>query len=113
MTAVLANHRNVDHCQDFRHHKVATLEMALDRLPAGRADRALMLATLCSELTIGSPLEPGGPWPKRLWPSRSWGDDAVIVRVLNHVLLPLRVPSMLEESAGPDSRRAGPSGASR
>ena len=37
--------------------KVEILEMALERLPADRPDRALVLATLCSELTIGSPLE--------------------------------------------------------
>ena len=33
------------------------MEMALDRLPADDPDRALVLATLCSELSDGSPLE--------------------------------------------------------
>ena len=54
--------------------KVAILEMALDRLPGDDPDRALVLATLCAELTYGSPLErrqalaDGGPGHRRvLW----------------------------------------------
>ena len=37
--------------------KVEILEMSLARLPADNPNRALVLATLCSELTYGSPLE--------------------------------------------------------
>jgi len=37
--------------------KVDVLEMTLDRLPADDPDRAVVLATLCSELSYGSPLE--------------------------------------------------------
>jgi class 3 adenylate cyclase len=37
--------------------KVEILEMSLARLPADKPTRALVLATLCSELGIGSPLE--------------------------------------------------------
>ena len=37
--------------------KVEILELALDRLAADDPDRALVLATLCAELTYGSPLE--------------------------------------------------------
>ena len=37
--------------------KVEILEMALDRLSADHPDRALVLATLCAELTYGRPLE--------------------------------------------------------
>ena len=37
--------------------KVEVLEMALDRLPTTNPHRALVLATLCSELTFGTPLD--------------------------------------------------------
>ena len=37
--------------------KVEVLEIALDRLPADHIARALVLSTLCSELSYGSPLE--------------------------------------------------------
>ena len=37
--------------------KVEILELALERLPAENPDRALVLATLCTELTFGSGLE--------------------------------------------------------
>ena len=73
--------------------------MALDRLPADHPDRALVLATLCSELTYGSPLERRQALAdEALAIAESSGDDAIIVRVLNHVFLPLLVPSLLEQS---------------
>jgi len=77
--------------------KVDVLEMALDRLPADDPDRALVLATLCSELTYGSPLERlQALADEALSIAESTGDDATIVRVLNQVLLPTLVPSLLE-----------------
>ena len=67
--------------------KVEILEMALDRLPADHLDRALVLATLCSELAYGSPLERRQALAdEALAIAQSSGDDATIVRVLNHVL---------------------------
>jgi hypothetical protein len=76
--------------------KVGILETALDRLPADHADRALVLAALCSELTIGSPLERRQALAdEAVAIAEDNGDDAVVVRVLNHVQLPLSVPHML------------------
>ena len=77
--------------------KVEILETALERLPADHADRALVLANLCSELTIGSPLDRRRSLAEEaLAIAERAGDDAVTVRVLNHVLLPLAVPHLLE-----------------
>ena len=79
--------------------KVAVLEMALGRLPAEDPDRALVLATLCAELTLGSPLETRRALAdEAITIAKASGDDAVMVRVLNHLYFPLRVPSLLEES---------------
>ena len=79
--------------------KVAVLEMALARLPAEGPHRALVLATLCAELTLGSPLETRRALAdEAIAIANACGDDAVMVRVLNHLFLPLIVPSMLEES---------------
>jgi class 3 adenylate cyclase len=79
--------------------KVEVLEIGLGRLPAGHPDRALVLATLCSELTFGSPLDRRQALAEEAMTiARSSGDDATIVRVLNHVFLPLHVPPLLEQS---------------
>ena len=52
--AVLANHRGfVSETGTVDADKVALLEMALDRVAADHADRPLLLATLCTELTCG------------------------------------------------------------
>ena len=78
--------------------KVEILEMALDRLSADNADRALVLATLCAELAHGSPLERRQALAdEALAIAESSGDDAIIVRVLNHVFIPLQVPPLLEQ----------------
>ena len=93
--------------------KVEILEMALDRLAESDPDRALVLATLCSELAHGSPLERRQALAdEAIAIAESSGDDATIVRVLNHLHVPLQVPALLETVAGPDLRRAwsGPSG---
>ena len=77
--------------------KVETLEMALELLPADHPDRALVLATLCSELAHGSPLDRRRALAEEaIAIAEATGDDAVVVRVLNHLHLPLQVPSMLE-----------------
>ena len=69
--------------------KVEVLKMALDRLPADDPDRALVLATLCSELAHGSPLERRQALAdEAVAIAESSGDDATIVRVLNSVLPP-------------------------
>ncbi len=65
--------------------------MALDRLAPDDPDRALVLATLCAELTYGSPLERRQALAdEAIAIARSSGDDATIVRVLNTVCVPAR-----------------------
>ena len=72
--------------------------MAVDRLPFDHPDRALVLATLCSELSYGSTLERRKALAdEALVIAESSGDDATIARVVNQVLFPLLVPSMLEQ----------------
>jgi class 3 adenylate cyclase len=92
--------------------KVDTLETALDLLPATHPGRALVLATLCSELAHGSPLDRRQALAEEAVAiAESSGDDAVIVRVLNHLHVPLQVPPMLElTSPGPRRAWCGPSG---
>jgi len=78
--------------------KVEVLEIALDRLPFDHHDRALVLATLCSELSYGSTLERRKALAdEALVIAESSGDDATIARVVNQVLFPLLVPSMFEQ----------------
>ena len=73
--------------------------MALDRLPANQPDRALVLATLCSELALGSPLERRQSLAdEALAIAESSGDDASTVRVLSAVSYSLLVPSLLEQA---------------
>ena len=79
--------------------KVEILELALDLLDADAPDRALVLATLCSELAHGSPLERRQALAdEALAIAESSGDDAIVVRVLNHLYVPLQVPALLELS---------------
>ena len=78
--------------------KVEVLEIAVDRFPLDDPDRALVLATLCSELVHGSTLERRKALAdEALGIAASSGDDATIARVVNQVLFPLLVPSMLEQ----------------
>lgn len=78
---------------------IEVLELALARLPADHPDRALVLATLCQELTYGSPLDRRVALAdEALAIARSAGNDAVIVRVLNLLTIPLRVPPLLQQS---------------
>ena len=78
--------------------KVDVLEMAVDRLPFDHPDRALVLATLCSELVHASTLERRKALAdEALGIAASSGDDATIARVVNQVFYPLLVPSMFEQ----------------
>ncbi len=78
---------------------IEVLETALARLPGDHPDRALMLALLCQELTHGSPLDRRIALAEEaLAIAGSSGRDAVIIRVLNLLALPLRVPSQLGPS---------------
>jgi len=80
--------------------KVEVLEIALTRLPANAPDRALVLATLCSELAYGSSLERRRALAdEAISIAESSRDDAIIVRVLNDVFVPLDVPLLHKELA--------------
>jgi DNA-binding SARP family transcriptional activator len=79
--------------------KVTILEAALERLVANDERRALVLATLCTELTVGSSLERRRDLAdEALAIAERSGDDATVVRVINQILLPLSVPHLLEVS---------------
>jgi len=79
--------------------KVEVLETALDRLSADSGERALVLATLCSELVWASLLERRETLAEEaLRIAEASGDEAIIVRALNTVSFPLLVPSLLEQS---------------
>lgn len=79
--------------------RVEVLERALQQLPANQPDRALVLATLCSELALGSPLERRKSLAdEALAIAESSSDDASTVRVLNAVSYSLLVPSLLEQA---------------
>ncbi|MCU0270776.1 MAG: AAA family ATPase, partial [Acidimicrobiales bacterium] len=79
--------------------KIDVLQTCLDRLPPGHPDRALVLASLCAEVMQTAPLEHRRALAdEAIAIAESSRDDAVIVRVLNHVFLPLVVPSALDRA---------------
>jgi class 3 adenylate cyclase len=100
VAAALANDRGyVSNNNITDTDKIEVLETALSRLPADDPDRAMVLATLCSELSYGSPLERlQALADEALAIAESSGDDATIVRVINHLILPSLVPSQLQQS---------------
>ena len=100
MAAALANDRGTFSTVDGEDsEKLAVLELALERISDDDANRSLLLATLCSELTVGSSVERCEALAREaIAVARRHGDDATIVRVLNHVLIPLAIPSLLEQS---------------
>ena len=81
--------------------KIEVLEMTLDRLSPEDRDRPLVLATLCSELAYGTPLERRRALAdEALTLAVASGDDAIIVRVLNSIYYALQVPVLLEQAMG-------------
>jgi tetratricopeptide (TPR) repeat protein len=99
VVAALANNRGLfSSLGVVDHEKVALLQTAIDAMPPDDSnDRALLLATLCNELTHGSPLEER----QRLATSakdmaRRLADPPTIVQVLNLVEQPLEAPPTLE-----------------
>jgi class 3 adenylate cyclase/tetratricopeptide (TPR) repeat protein len=79
--------------------KVAVLESALDALgdDDGR-ERALLLATLCSELALGTTLDRRQALADAARAmARRLGDPDTVIRTLNLVCDPLQVPSTLNE----------------
>ena len=79
--------------------KVAILERAAELVSDETPERALVLATLCSELAYGSPLDRRRALAdEAVAIAKALDDDAIIVRVFNHVHVALQVPSQLDES---------------
>ena len=79
--------------------KVALIELALERLSPHHPSRALVLGTLCAELAFGSTLEHRQALANEaLAIAEAGGDDATIARLLNHLVFPLLVPSLLDQS---------------
>jgi hypothetical protein len=75
---------------------VAFLELALGRLTAPDRSRALLLATLSSELAYRPPLEHRSALAdEALELIRATGDDADLVWVINHIFDALMVPELL------------------
>jgi class 3 adenylate cyclase len=106
VAAALANDRGTfSTVSQLDHEKVAILELAIARLPENDRKRALLLALLCSELTVGSPLEQRqGLAAEALDMAEAHGDNAVTVVVLNHVQIPLAVPPLLATSVARSTR---------
>lgn len=79
--------------------KVSVLEAALEALPSDDSpQRAMLLATLCSEFAYGTTLERRRALADEARAmARRLGDPATIIRVLNLVGDPLQVPSALDE----------------
>ncbi|MGO9873509.1 MAG: ATP-binding protein [Acidimicrobiia bacterium] len=100
VAAALANDRGVlSAAGRIDTEKVTVLETTVERLAADAPGRALALATLCSELSNGTPLERRLALAEEALPlAIASGDDAIVVRVLNNLFSALFVPPMLEQS---------------
>ena len=85
--AALANNRGVfSSVGEVDDDKIDVLENALELLPADDLDRALVLATLCQELTFAGSFERRRTLAdEALTMAESSGDDGLIVRVLQQV----------------------------
>ena len=99
VAAAMANDRGFSILGNVDADKVEILELALGRIPEDHPNRALVLAKLCQDLTYGSPLERRQALAdEAIAIAEASGDDATIVRVLNHVAYPLLVPPLLDQS---------------
>jgi class 3 adenylate cyclase len=100
VAAALAAHRGLfSNFGAIDRERVAIFEAALAQVPAADPDRALILATYCLEIVVGSTLERRQELAdEALAIADATGDDAVIVRVLNNVAYALMSPPMLEQS---------------
>jgi class 3 adenylate cyclase/tetratricopeptide (TPR) repeat protein len=97
--AALANNRGMySAAGNTDEEKVAVLELALERIASDHPDRALLLASLCGEFAMGTPLERRRALAdEAIAIAAATADDALIVRVSNLVTPPLYVPALQEE----------------
>jgi class 3 adenylate cyclase/tetratricopeptide (TPR) repeat protein len=99
VTSALVNDRGFRVLGSTDGDKMAVLEVALARLPGDHPDRALLLANLCKELPGDCSLERRRALSdEALAIAEASRDETNIVRVLNQVSLPLRVPPLLDQS---------------
>jgi class 3 adenylate cyclase/tetratricopeptide (TPR) repeat protein len=78
--------------------KVEILETALDRLPGAGRERALILATLCTELTYGADFERRCALADEAFAlASSCGDDAAAILVVAHITGSMASPSMFAQ----------------
>jgi DNA-binding SARP family transcriptional activator len=98
--AALANTRGfVSSIGEVDDERIEILERALACCPGAGAERALLLALLCQELAFASPLERRRQLAEEARTvAESTGDDAVSVRVANHVLNSLQIPPLIATS---------------
>ncbi len=111
VAAALANNRGVfSSAAGTDNERVEILEIALGRLAEDSPDRPLILAALCAEVTVESSLEHRKAIAdEALALARLTGDDAIQLRVLNHIFIPLFAPPLLESAALPHCRCTRPS----
>jgi class 3 adenylate cyclase/tetratricopeptide (TPR) repeat protein len=100
VAAAVANNRGMfSNALTVDSERVAILELALEALPNDDPSRALVLSTLCAELTYDDSLERRQTLAdEALAIARSTGDDATTVRVLNHISFPLTLPHLLDQT---------------
>ena len=106
VAAALANNRGwVSSAGTIDTDRVEMLELALDRLSGDSHDRALVLATLCSELVFSTASERRQALAREaLSIARAHGDEAIILRVLNIAFNPIEMSEALTWSADALSR---------
>jgi hypothetical protein len=99
VAAALANNRGMHSSGNgIDAERVAVLETALDRIPETHIDRALVLSTLCTELSVGSSLGRRQELAdEALALAKSSGDEITQLQVLNNVSSPLLVPPLIDQ----------------
>ena len=99
VAAAVANNRGFGMMDVVDDDKVAVLELALDRTLDDDPARALLLATLTAESPVSRSLEERAVVAEEaIAAAVATDDDVTLVRVLNLIALPLRVPQFLELS---------------
>ena len=98
--AITANDRGmVNSITALDSDKVELLELALSRLPHDHPDRAILLATWCSDVAFTTHHDDRLPFAEEsIALAEATGDDTTIVRIHNQVALSSRSPQFLAQS---------------
>jgi class 3 adenylate cyclase len=99
VAAALANNRGIaSDVRELDSEKVAILELALERLAKDSPERALLLATLCTELSFHASFERCLALGEEALAIADASDhDAIVVGVSNTVMNPLSVPELVPQ----------------